>query len=134
MDKCPYCGAETREGDNFCLNCGNRLVSTPVSGQAQEVGNNTQASPEEWNAVQDHGVTAASATADAWPAGQSANERLQVGRFLLASLLGFLINTMWLWLLVKVLHLSPLAPVPLMMLATPWISFLLNRHWVFKAA
>ena len=67
-------------------------------------------------------------------AGQSANERLQVGRFLLASLLGFLINSMWLWLLVKILHLSPLAPVPLMMLATPWISFLLNRYWVFKAA
>ncbi len=75
MDKCPYCGAETREGDNFCLNCGNRLVSTPVSGQAQEVGDNTQASPEEWNAVQDHGAaTAGSGTADAWPAGQSANE------------------------------------------------------------
>lgn len=74
MDKCPYCGAETRDGDNFCLNCGNRLVSTPVSGQAQEVGDNTQASPEEWNAVQDHGATVASATADAWPAGQSANE------------------------------------------------------------
>jgi pSer/pThr/pTyr-binding forkhead associated (FHA) protein len=25
MDKCPYCNAETRPGDNFCLNCGNRL-------------------------------------------------------------------------------------------------------------
>ncbi len=75
MDKCPYCGAETRDGDNFCLNCGNRLVSTPVSGQAQEVGDNTQASPDEWNAVQDHGAaTAANETADAWPAGQSVNE------------------------------------------------------------
>jgi hypothetical protein len=30
--------------------------------------------------------------------------------------------------------LPPLAPVPLMMLATPWISFLLNRYWVFRAA
>lgn len=30
MDECPTCGAETRPGDNFCLNCGNRLVhSTP---------------------------------------------------------------------------------------------------------
>ncbi|TMC19989.1 MAG: zinc-ribbon domain-containing protein, partial [Chloroflexi bacterium] len=26
MDKCPYCGAETRPSDNFCLNCGNRLL------------------------------------------------------------------------------------------------------------
>jgi pSer/pThr/pTyr-binding forkhead associated (FHA) protein len=36
MDKCPYCSAETRPGDNFCLNCGNRLVpSTPSPQQAQ---------------------------------------------------------------------------------------------------
>lgn len=33
MDKCPYCGAETRPGDNFCLNCGNRL---PVAGGAPQ--------------------------------------------------------------------------------------------------
>jgi len=38
MDKCPYCSAETRPGDNFCLNCGNRLVpSTPSQQQAQPV-------------------------------------------------------------------------------------------------
>lgn len=30
MDKCPYCGAETRPGDNFCLNCGNRLPAQPL--------------------------------------------------------------------------------------------------------
>lgn len=64
----------------------------------------------------------------------SRNEGWQVGRFLLASLFAFLVNTMWVWLCVKSLHLPPLTPVPLMMLATPWISFLLNRHWVFKAA
>jgi len=67
-------------------------------------------------------------------AGASANEGWQVGRFLMASLFAFLINSTWVWLLVKILHLPPLAPVPLMMLVTPWISFLLNRHWVFKAA
>jgi putative flippase GtrA len=64
----------------------------------------------------------------------SGAEGLQVARFLTASLVAFLINSMWVWLLVVTLHLPPLAPVPLMMLATPWISFLLNRHWVFKAA
>jgi len=38
MDKCPYCSAETRPGDNFCLNCGNRLLpSTPSPQQAQAV-------------------------------------------------------------------------------------------------
>jgi len=39
MDKCPYCNAETRPGDNFCLNCGNRLLpSTPSAQQAQSRG------------------------------------------------------------------------------------------------
>lgn len=66
--------------------------------------------------------------------GATGAESLQVGRFLLASLFAFLINSSWVLLLVNVMHLPALAPVPLMMLATPWISFLLNRHWVFKAA
>ena len=58
MDKCPYCGAETRPGDNFCLNCGNRLVPTSFSAQPQSgMGEETQASPEEWNAPQDQGAT-----------------------------------------------------------------------------
>ena len=66
--------------------------------------------------------------------GAAQDERAKIGRFLLASLLAFLVNTTWVWLLVSVWRLSPLAPVPLMILATPWISFLLNRHWVFRAA
>jgi putative flippase GtrA len=66
--------------------------------------------------------------------GAAESEGSQIGRFLLASFFAFLVNATWVWLLVKTLHLSPLAPVPLMMFATPWISFLLNRHWVFKAA
>ena len=65
--------------------------------------------------------------------GAGANEGWQVGRFLVASLIAFTINTMWVWLFVKKMHLPPLAPVPMMMLATPCISFLLNRYWVFKA-
>jgi putative flippase GtrA len=62
------------------------------------------------------------------------SERWQIGRFLIASGIAFLVNSFWVWSLVSILRLPPLAPVPLMMLATPWISFLLNRHWVFKAA
>jgi pSer/pThr/pTyr-binding forkhead associated (FHA) protein len=34
MDKCPFCSAETRPGDNFCLNCGNRLQPSTPSPQA----------------------------------------------------------------------------------------------------
>jgi pSer/pThr/pTyr-binding forkhead associated (FHA) protein/predicted protein tyrosine phosphatase len=50
MDKCPYCNAETRPGDNFCLNCGNRL---PVGGNAPQqasghVGEATLPADENW--------------------------------------------------------------------------------------
>lgn len=29
MDRCPFCGAEYRPGENFCLNCGNRIITPP---------------------------------------------------------------------------------------------------------
>jgi len=61
-------------------------------------------------------------------------EHAKIARFLLSSLIVFLVNSAWVFLLVSVMHLSPLAPVPLMMFATPWLSFLLNRHWVFRSA
>lgn len=68
-------------------------------------------------------------------AGASADaEHAKIARFLLTSLLAFVVNSAWVFLLVSVMHLPPLAPVPLMMFATPWLSFLLNRHWVFRAA
>ncbi len=67
MDKCPYCGAETRPGDNFCLNCGNRLVSTSFPAHSQqEIGGETQASPEEWNVQQGHELATVGATVGAW--------------------------------------------------------------------
>jgi putative flippase GtrA len=66
--------------------------------------------------------------------GAAAPEHAKIGRFLLTSLLAFLINSAWVWLLVSAMRLPPLTPVPLMMLVTPWGSFLLNRHWVFRAA
>jgi pSer/pThr/pTyr-binding forkhead associated (FHA) protein len=56
MDKCPFCGAETRPGDNFCLNCGNRLLSAtpsaPPPQQAQPMmGDATLAAPDDWGAA-----------------------------------------------------------------------------------
>lgn len=54
MEKCPYCLSEIRPGDNFCLNCGNRLVpATPlpvgqtVSGAGVDA---TLAAPDNWAA------------------------------------------------------------------------------------
>lgn len=65
--------------------------------------------------------------------GATMGEHWKIARFLGSSMIAFLVNSAWVWLLVSVLDLPPLAPVPLMMLATPWFSFLLNRYWVFKA-
>ena len=63
----------------------------------------------------------------------SAAEHAKVARFLLSALLAFIVNSTWVWLLVSLLRLPPLTPVPLMMFVTPWMSFLLNRYWVFRA-
>jgi hypothetical protein len=35
MNACPYCGAVTQREDNFCRNCGNRLLdATPSASQS----------------------------------------------------------------------------------------------------
>jgi predicted component of type VI protein secretion system len=47
MDKCPYCSAETRPGDNFCLNCGNRLPAGAPSAQPV-VSDSTVAADDNW--------------------------------------------------------------------------------------
>jgi putative flippase GtrA len=65
--------------------------------------------------------------------GRKDSETLQLGRFLIAAAVAFAINNFWIWLTVQQLGLPPLAPVPLMMAATPVLSFLLNRYWVFRA-
>ncbi|HLJ33985.1 MAG TPA: FHA domain-containing protein [Ktedonobacteraceae bacterium] len=50
MSTCPYCGAETRPGDNFCLNCGNRLTSANSSPQQAQnvVGESTIPESDNW--------------------------------------------------------------------------------------
>ena len=50
MDKCPYCGAETRQGDNFCLNCGNRLQPSTPSSQAAPVSSDATLAADDWAA------------------------------------------------------------------------------------
>ena len=48
---CPFCGSETRPGDNFCLNCGNRLPSTPSPQQQQAqpvMGDSTIPAQDGW--------------------------------------------------------------------------------------
>src|SRR5438270_6679621 len=62
MDKCPYCNAETRPGDNFCLNCGNRLLtSTPSPQQAQPpIGDATLPASDDWSPANAAGAAPAS--------------------------------------------------------------------------
>ena len=52
---CPFCGSETRPGDNFCLNCGNRLPSTPSPQQPQAqpvIGDSTIPAQDGWGQAQ----------------------------------------------------------------------------------
>jgi pSer/pThr/pTyr-binding forkhead associated (FHA) protein len=50
MNKCPSCGADIRPGDNFCLNCGNRLFPTASSSQQEPMveGDATIPGPDNW--------------------------------------------------------------------------------------
>ena len=59
MDKCPFCSAETRPGDNFCLNCGNRLQSSTPSPQAAAAPTeSTIPAPADWAAPAPHYASA----------------------------------------------------------------------------
>ena len=54
-----------------------------------------------------------------------------VGRFFVANMLGFAVNSLWVWLFTGVLRLSPhLVSLP-MFFVTPAMLFWLNRQWVF---
>jgi putative flippase GtrA len=53
-------------------------------------------------------------------------------RFAAVALVGLAINSCWVWSLVTVMHLPTWAPIPLILFATPVITFCLNRFWVFR--
>jgi putative flippase GtrA len=52
-------------------------------------------------------------------------------RFLMVNLVGFTLNSFWVWLIAKRLGLSPHLPLVPIVLITPWLSFWLNRRWTF---
>lgn len=57
MDKCPYCGADTRPEDRYCLNCGNRLTPA-AAAQPMNAAPTVGASPSgEWSASGPEGGT-----------------------------------------------------------------------------
>lgn len=53
------------------------------------------------------------------------------GRFIAVTGIGFLLNSLWVWLLTGLLHGAVWWPMPLMATATPLLVFWLNRRWVF---
>lgn len=53
-------------------------------------------------------------------------------RFAVVSLISYALNTFWVWLLFTYLHLGRGAPIVPMLLVTPFVTFSLNRYWVFR--
>jgi putative flippase GtrA len=53
-------------------------------------------------------------------------------RFLTVSIVSYALNAFWVWLLYTRLDLGRAAPILPMLFVTPAVTFLLNRHWVFR--
>ena len=53
-------------------------------------------------------------------------------RFLVVSIISYALNAFWVLLLYSRLELGRAAPIPPMLFVTPAVTFLLNRHWVFR--
>ncbi|HEX6072613.1 MAG TPA: GtrA family protein [Sphingomicrobium sp.] len=53
-------------------------------------------------------------------------------RFVIVSLTSYALNSFWVWLLFTYLHWGRGAPIVPMLFVTPAVTFLLNRHWVFR--
>jgi len=53
-------------------------------------------------------------------------------RFVVVSLISYALNSFWVWLLWTKLDLGRAAPILPMLFVTPVVTFLLNRHWVFR--
>jgi putative flippase GtrA len=53
-------------------------------------------------------------------------------RYVVVSLLCYVLNSFWVWLVVKHMDMSVTASLLPMILMTPWLGFALNRFWAFK--
>jgi putative flippase GtrA len=55
-------------------------------------------------------------------------------RYFAVSLIALAMNTVWTAALTQILHEPAWTPILPMVLVTPLVTFLINRHWVFKAS
>jgi putative flippase GtrA len=53
-------------------------------------------------------------------------------RFVTVSIISYVLNSFWVWLLYTHLHLGRGAPIIPMLFFTPAVTFVLNRQWVFR--
>ncbi len=53
------------------------------------------------------------------------------GRYLLVSVVCYLLNSFWVWLVVHRLGLGVTLSIVPMIFVTPWLGFALNRFWTF---
>jgi putative flippase GtrA len=64
---------------------------------------------------------------------QSSTNFFSMARYLVMSVAAFALNSLWVWLLTAILGLASWTPIILMVAATPIMTFLVARYWVFRA-
>lgn len=62
----------------------------------------------------------------------SERTRATRARFIMVSLIGYSLNSFWIWLLFAKLELGRAAPMIPMLLVSPAVTFVVNRQWVFR--
>ncbi|CAD7341531.1 GtrA family protein [Sphingomonadales bacterium 56] len=65
--------------------------------------------------------------------GQSGASFSSMARYVVMSVAAFALNSLWVWLLTAILGLASWTPIILMVAATPIMTFLVARYWVFRA-
>ena len=67
-------------------------------------------------------------------AGHGAERKALVhgSRYLIVALVGFAVNSLWVWLCVQYMAFPTWSPLPLVLFVTPLLVFMLNRVWVFR--
>jgi putative flippase GtrA len=63
--------------------------------------------------------------------GERDRPHVRLARFVAVNVLGLLVNQFWVWLLVKQWHGATWWPTIPFIFVTPWLTFSLNRRWVY---
>ena len=58
-------------------------------------------------------------------------QHVRASRFLVVNVIGFMLNQLFVWVLVKQMGGPTWWPIVPFILVTPWVTFALHRKWVF---